>query len=106
MSEQDHQLQRVKESIGEIVFRFAQERFARKPSFLMRELHDCILSATATAPASPDRILRQLRLDGRIDYRVLNRAESHYEITAVGPTADPLEKEYWRKPEDTERLLF
>ena len=35
------------------------------------------------APASPDRILRQLRLEKRLDYEVINRSASLYRFTPL-----------------------
>lgn len=42
------------------------------------------------APDSPGRILRELRLEGRLDYVVLNRRLSLYQLTE----ADPMDA-YW-----------
>jgi hypothetical protein len=49
----------------------------------MAELAEFVASAVQVAPDSPGRILRQLRRAGRVDYRIVNRAQSLYEITAV-----------------------
>ena len=37
-----------------------------------------------SAPASVDRLLRQLRLDGKVDYTVVNRRQSLYRVDATG----------------------
>lgn len=77
----EQQLNRVYTSISGLVHSFAKERLATKrPTFFIRDLHDYILSATQIAPASPDRILRQLRLNKTLDYRVLDRRASKYEM--------------------------
>jgi hypothetical protein len=50
----------------------------------MEELREFLSAARiAFAPASPDRILRQLRQQGALDYVVVNRAASLYLITRV-----------------------
>ncbi len=78
-------LNRVKNNIGVHVKAFVKLRWdTDQKRFAMRELHDYIFQQTQIAPASPDRILRQLRLDGEFDYQVVNRKESLYEIIAVG----------------------
>lgn len=46
----------------------------------MRDLHDYIFQATQIAPASPDRILRELRRKGKCNYVVLDRRASLYEL--------------------------
>jgi hypothetical protein len=46
------------------------------------------------APDSPGRILRALRLEGRLDYAVLDRANSLYQFRALKPDPDPFEK-WW-----------
>jgi hypothetical protein len=51
----------------------------------MPELHDYIRKNARVAPASPDRVLRQLRKQGVIDYRVVSRSASQYEILGVTP---------------------
>jgi hypothetical protein len=38
------------------------------------------------APDSPGRILRALRLEGRLDYVIINRRESLYQFCAIRPT--------------------
>ena len=73
---QQEQLNLVKNNIGDLVLEFVQQRSDRR--FYMRELHDFIFVRTQTAPASPDRILRQLRREGKINYKVLDRRASCY----------------------------
>jgi hypothetical protein len=77
--DQSEELGRVRRRIGDAVRMFIHERLRTKqPQFRMRELHDYILEKTMIAPASPDRILRQLRLDGECDYTVVDRRASLY----------------------------
>ena len=81
---QTEELSRVQANIGELVERFVLDRWQTgRPRFYIQDLHDYIAARTQIAPASPDRILRQLRLEGKIDYTVVSRSESCYEITAL-----------------------
>jgi len=77
-------LERVQTNIGDHVAQFMRQRWHDGPQqFHIRELHDWIFQRTQIAPASPDRILRQLRLDGVCDYKVVDRQESLYEVTGL-----------------------
>lgn len=99
MSIQQENLDRVKANIGEHVSNFVKERWATgQRKFAMRELHDYIFRKTQIAPASPDRILRQLRLDGECDYRVVNRRKSLYEIIGVGTEGSQYKLDKIKKP--------
>jgi len=87
---QQQELTRVKQSIGRLVEEFVMNRLQTgQPRFHMEDLHAYILAQVLTAPASTDRILRQLRLDGKINYRVINRAESCYEIITESTSETP-----------------
>jgi len=78
------ELSRVQANIGNLVERFVRDRWqTAQPRFYIQDLHDYIAARTQIAPASPDRILRQLRLEGKFDYKVVNRSDSCYEITSV-----------------------
>lgn len=86
------ELSRVQANIGNLVETFVRDRWqTAQPRFYIQDLHDYIAARTQIAPASPDRILRQLRLEGKFDYKVVNRSDSCYEITAVnsGPKGRP-----------------
>jgi hypothetical protein len=55
--------------------------FSRLPvgaTFHAQELRDFVATRTSVAPASPDRILRDMRRCGQIDYEVVNRRDSLY----------------------------
>lgn len=82
--EQSQQLARVSDAL---------ERVGR--TFYSSELHE----AVGGAPASADRVLRDLRRRGVIGYAVTDRARSQYELRFVRPERldDPL-------PEQPERL--
>jgi hypothetical protein len=82
---QQNELGRVKTNIGELVESFILHRWQTgQPRFHMRDLHDYIFTRTHIAPASPDRILRQLRQEGKFDYKVIDRRASCYQITTIG----------------------
>ena len=79
---QQQELNRVKNNIGDLVEAFVKDRWASgKTRFYIKELHAYIAARTEIAPASPDRILRQLRRDGKINYVVTDRRASCYLLT-------------------------
>ena len=72
-------------SISQLVEEFVLHRWqAGQPRFLMQDLHNYILARTRLAPASPGRILRQLRQKGKFDYQVVDRRDSCYELLNIG----------------------
>lgn len=82
--EQRENLERVHLSIGAIVTEFCRERLrSSEPEFHMAELTSYVLARSMRAPASPDRILRQLRTEGAVKYEVVNRSQSLYRVTDV-----------------------
>jgi hypothetical protein len=86
MNEQAQNLKRVKGNIDAHVLAFCRERFDQcPPRFFMTELTTFVRNRIGIAPDSPGRILRSLRQDGSIDYDVINRRASLYELTAVKP---------------------
>jgi hypothetical protein len=81
VSEQDRNIRRVRGRIGELVLAFCEARLAAgRPEFRMGELQAHVAADVAAAPASPDRILRLLRKEGRLDYEVIDRAGSLYRL--------------------------
>lgn len=82
---QDQNLERVSSRIARSIMTFCRSAFAREGStFRMDDLLLHVrLSAGIVAPDSPSRILRQLRAQGRLDYEVINRAQSTYRITSL-----------------------
>lgn len=81
-AEQSAQIERVTDRIGFLVFEFCANTGAGR-RFRMEELTAFVAARAQVAPDSPGRILRQLRRAGHVDYHVVNRAESLYELTAV-----------------------
>ena len=86
--EQAANIERVSARIGEAVHKFCKrldEAGSRR--FYMGGLTDYVSGACAfsIAPDSPGRILRMLRRAKRIDYVVVNRSQSLYEILWARP---------------------
>jgi uracil-DNA glycosylase family 4 len=83
MGEQAEELERVSARISAAVFAFL-ERIGVAGSFHAEALRDWVVSEIRVAPSSADRILRDLRARGSIDYKVLNRRQSLYYILHLG----------------------
>lgn len=73
---------RVKLAIRKHILAFADAHMGCR--FHMTDLTAYVRRQVPTAPDSAGRILRALRQDGVIDYRLVSRRDSEYEITAVG----------------------
>ncbi len=77
-------IERVGARVGSAISMFVATHLALQKPFTADELREYVLSVEPdTAPASPDRILRLLRQQGRLNYQVLNRAASLYEALPV-----------------------
>jgi len=80
MSEQEVELTRVRDRIQQFIRVFFKEQ-GIKGQFHAEDLrrfirkHDPVI-----APGSPDRVLRDMRQRGQLDYRVINRHQSLYQI--------------------------
>ena len=72
-------IERVKAKIGPSVIRFIKY-VGEGNTFHADDLRDWVVEETKIAPASADRILRDLRQTGQINYRVINRRKSLYEV--------------------------
>ena len=83
MSEQSDNLARVRSRIASCVLTFCASRLLLCPTFRMAQLQEYVAAEVSSAPASPDRILRQLRKEGLLDYVVVDRAGSLYRILSV-----------------------
>lgn len=84
LSPQTENLERVSQRIGPHVEEFCKQRIERGATvFFADELREYIQSAAGGAPDSASRILRDLRSKGRINYRVISRADSLYEVVDV-----------------------
>lgn len=81
--EQPRQLARVSERIAGIVCEFFAKRGIGR-TFFNADLLAYVQAREACAPDSAGRIMRDLRAKGRINYVVVSRADSLYQITGVG----------------------
>jgi hypothetical protein len=83
--EQQENLDRVSSRIAWAIVRFLCERLASINHFFHAdELRAAVIRDTGiAAPASADRVLRDLRQKKKIGYRVVNRRESLYEALWV-----------------------
>lgn len=80
--DQPRQLQRVSDKIAGHVCAFFAARGLNR-TFYNAELLSFVQGREACAPDSAARIMRLLRRQGRINYRVISRAESLYQVTGV-----------------------
>jgi hypothetical protein len=83
MTEQSTEQQRVRDTIGPVIFAFMREWLVSNPEFVIRDLHDYVARQVEIAPASPQRILQLMRREGHFNYEVTNRRKSQYHVTAV-----------------------
>ena len=82
--EQTENLERVSTKIARYVCEFVAIRLEYSQPFTADELRGFVERRNKTiAPASTDRILREQRQKGNINYRVLNRRQSLYEPLPV-----------------------
>lgn len=83
-SEQAAHISRVTSQIARAILTFCRSRLATGQSeFHADDLRAWVSVREATAPGSADRILRDLRRAGVVDYRVVNRAQSLYRVVSV-----------------------
>jgi hypothetical protein len=76
---QEQEIARVRSRIGRAVEAFVlQKAKSTNACFHAEELRTWVDAVAPGAPGSPDRILRDLRQRGFIDYEVVNRAASLY----------------------------
>jgi hypothetical protein len=74
-------LERVRLRLSEAVLAFvASRRMQDLPEFHADELRDYCERHAAGAPGSPDRILRDLRQRGLVNYELVSRQRSLYRI--------------------------
>lgn len=76
--EQQENIERVAGRIDEAILNFWQGKlFGPDKQFHAADLHECV--ETMSAPASADRILRRLRQQKKLNYRIVSRSQSLYE---------------------------
>lgn len=85
--EQERELGRVTYALKDYVLLFARRRWASKgeaPAFFYgSDLEAFVKKQAGAAPESPGRILRVLRQEGQLNYRIVSRPQSLYELLAV-----------------------
>lgn len=85
-------LEKVSARIGHAVMSFYVHRVERRAfQFHADELRNWVIAEVdIAAPASADRILRDLRQKGRLDYVLVSRSQSLYEFRDNGPKQQSL----------------
>jgi hypothetical protein len=79
VNEQQQQLLRVRSSLADLIVAFWTRKLAApSPDFYADELRRAIAVGVKSAPASADRVLRDLRQAKRINYTVVSRSRSLY----------------------------
>jgi hypothetical protein len=80
MNTQHENLGRVSDRIREAILDFCRAH----ATFFAEELRNYTAERCGKiAPGSADRVLRDLRQSGKLDYKVLNRRKSHYQVIPV-----------------------
>lgn len=85
MSEQQANLTRVYDNIADVIMDFCRTHVGQ--TFTSARLRAFVTSRMPVAPASPDRILRELRKRGEVSYVVVSRAQSLYRVLSVREAA-------------------
>ena len=80
--EQQENLKRVKDRLSAHVKAFCCE-IGTGGRFYAEDLRKSVLAKFKVAPDSPGRILRDLRQSGELDYCIVNRRQSLYELTEI-----------------------
>ena len=78
----DQNQERVSAKIAPHVYDFCADNSTFHMSDLVKAVQDA-LGDEFVAPDSPSRILRSLRAQGLVHYKVLNRRESLYQVNNV-----------------------
>jgi hypothetical protein len=85
--EQERELGRVTFALKDHVLLFARRRWSSRggaPAFFYGcDLEAFVKKQTGAAPESPGRILRVLRQEGQLNYRIVSRNQSLYELLSV-----------------------
>lgn len=80
MPTQSLNLSRVNIKVAHLVTAFIRGRGVGS-HFHMEDLTKYVTDQETVAPDSPGRILRDLRSKGKLDYKVISRSQSLYQIT-------------------------
>lgn len=81
-SEQQKQLARVSGSIGSVIVDFFHSQ-SIGATFFAADLHNYVLERSSTAPASADRVMRDLRKQRVINYTLVSRSQSLYRVEST-----------------------
>ena len=82
--QQPAELLRVHGQIAKAIIGFLRARMNNGwTEFHAADLREWVAARVPTAPASADRILRDLRKSGRISYVVVNRTRSLYRVISI-----------------------
>ena len=80
-------LESVASRIAQAIISFCNARTGRE--FHADDLRQYVTAKVgACAPGSADRVLRDLRQKGAVEYEVINRAASLYRVRSVNPAFD------------------
>lgn len=82
-------MESVTKRIGQIVQAFVEAKLINwgNPEFTAQELRSAVLNIIpAIAPGSPDRILRALRQQKKINYVLISRVRSRYKAIPLDAT--------------------
>jgi hypothetical protein len=86
----NEQLQRVEANAADAVLAFYQQRLnSEDRTFTADQLRFYVSNNISgrVSPGTPDRVLRNLRAKGLLDYVVLNRGKSLYKAVILGTTS-------------------
>lgn len=87
MSTQAEHLASVSSRIGDAIIEFARRRVGCE--WHADDLREHVTRTVGTvAPGSADRVLRDLRQRGAIEYVVVSRAASRYRVDSISPIYD------------------
>lgn len=81
MNEQTVQINRVRDQIAKHIVTFIDDHLGQE--FFVDELRRYVAGKVPVAPASPDRVLRDLRARGTVNYIVISRSKSLYRALPV-----------------------
>ena len=82
--EQEQQLARVTGALGRAILSFCRSRWTLgQVEFHADELREWVSARCQAAPASADRVLRDLRRSGIVAYDVVSRRASLYRLLSV-----------------------
>ncbi len=82
-SRQEIELKRVKSKTSDWILEFFNAHQINE-EFHAEDLHNFVKAKANIAPASADRIMRDMKQNGEINYEVVSRSQSLYKKLAVG----------------------